>query len=137
MSAGLPGAGLAGVFFILSALLAVPIELVRTVRGRSSRAAWLRVTRHAALALAMIAAMQLFFLGLSALIEQIAGKSPLPKTLPVAPVLMTLGVLVVVLSAAKALELVLRWRSEVHDRPQPVLVPWRACSPDEFFGPYP
>ena len=129
MSAGLPGAGLAGLFFILSALLAVPIEAVRTVRGRSSRASWLRVTRHAALALAMIAALQLFFLALSDAIEQFFGKSPLPKILPVAPVLMTLGVLVVVLSAAKVLELVLRWRSRVRDRPQPVLVPSRASSP--------
>jgi hypothetical protein len=41
---------------------------------------------------------------------------------------MTLGVLVVVLSAAKVLELVLRWRSGVRDRPQPVLVPSRASS---------
>jgi hypothetical protein len=129
VSAGLPGAGLAGVFFILSALLAVPIEAVRTVRGRSSRASWLRVIRHAALALAMIAALQLFFLALSYAIEQFVGKSPLPKILPVAPVLMTLGVLVVVLSAAKVLELVLRWRSGLRDRPQPVLVPSRASSP--------
>jgi hypothetical protein len=53
VSAGLPGAGLAGLFFILSALLAVPNELVRTVRGRSSREAWLVVGRHARLALAM------------------------------------------------------------------------------------
>jgi hypothetical protein len=128
VTAGLPGAGLAGVFFILSALLAVPIEVVRAARGRSSRAAWLRVARHAALALAMIAALQLFFLGISAAIEALFGESPVPKTLPIAPVLMTLGVLVVVLSAAKALELVLRWRSAVRDRPQSVLVPSRASS---------
>jgi hypothetical protein len=132
VSAGLPGAGLAGLFFILSALLAVPIEAVRTVRGRGSRASWLRVTRHAALALAMIAALQLFFLALSVAIERFFGKSPLPKSLPVAPVLMTLSVLVVVLSAAKVLELVLRWRSGLRDRPQPVLVPSRASSPADL-----
>ena len=129
MSAGLPGAGLAGVFFILSALLAVPIEVVRTVRGRSSRATWLRVARQAALALAMIGALQLFFLGISAAIDEFFGNSPLPKMLPVVPVLLTMGVLVLVLSAAKVLELMLRWRSAPRDRPQPVLVPSRASSP--------
>ena len=117
MSAGLPGAGLAGVFFVLSALFAVPLEAVRTVRGRSSRAAWMQVTRNAALALAMIAALQLFFMGISAIARDlIHGKSPLPKTLPVAPVLMTLAVLVIVLLTAKALELALRWRTALRAR---------------------
>ena len=113
MSAGLPGAGLAGVFFVLSALFAVPIEAVRTVRGRSSRAAWMLVTRNAALALVMIAALQLFFMGISAIVRYAAahGKSPLPKTLPIAPVLMALAVLVIVLLTAKTLELALRWRA--------------------------
>ena len=41
MSAGLPGLGLGGLFFILSALLAPLLELGRPVRGRSSRA-WRR-----------------------------------------------------------------------------------------------
>jgi protein-S-isoprenylcysteine O-methyltransferase Ste14 len=118
MSAGLPGAGLAGVFFVLSALLAVPLEAVRTVRGRSSRAAWMQVTRNAALALAMIAALQLFFMGISAIVRHLAahGKSPLPKTLPIAPVLMALAVLVIVLLTAKGLELALRWRAALRAR---------------------
>jgi len=118
VSAGLPGAGLAGVFFVLSALLAVPIEAARTVQGRSSRAAWIQVTRNAALALAMIAALQLFFMGISAIVRRVAehGRSPLPKTLPVAPVLMALAILVIVLSTAKALELALRWRAALRAR---------------------
>ena len=112
MSAGLPGAGLAGLFFVVSALLAVPLELVRTLRGASSRAAWVRVLRNEALALAMIAALQLFFMGVSALIRDLfGGDSPIPATLPFAPVLLTLAVLVVVLLGAKALELALRWRA--------------------------
>jgi len=110
MSAGLPGAGLAGVFFVLSALLAVPLEAVRTVQGRSSRAAWMLVTRNAALALAMIAALQLFFMGISAIVRHVAEHA-FPKTLPIAPVLMALAVLVIVLLTAKALELALRWRA--------------------------
>ena len=122
MSAGLPGAGLAGVFFVLSALFAVPLEAVRTVRGRSSRAAWMQVTRNAALALAMIAALQLFFMGISAI------ASTFPKTLPIAPVLMTLAVLVIVLLTAKALELALRWRTALRARRARVLLSTRVPS---------
>lgn len=128
MSAGLPGAGLAGVFFVLSALFAVPLEAVRTVRGRSSRAAWMRVTRNAALAVAMIAALQLFFMGISAIARELIGKSPLPKTLPVAPVLMSLAVLVIVLLTAKALELALRWRAALRARRGRALLPTQVPS---------
>ena len=128
MSAGLPGAGLAGVFFVLSALFAVPLEAVRTVRGRSSRAAWMRVTRNAALAVAMIAALQLFFMGISAIARELIGKSALPKTLPVAPVLMSLAVLVIVLLTAKALELSLRWRAALRARRGRALLPTQVPS---------
>jgi hypothetical protein len=110
VSAGLPGAGLAGLFFILSALLAVPIELVRTVRGRSSRQAWLVVGRHAALALAMILALELAFAAVSAAADQVAGERAEPRTLPHLPVLVTFAVLVIVLATTKALELTLTWR---------------------------
>ena len=130
MSAGLPGAGLAGVFFVLSALFAVPIEAVRTVRGRSSRAAWMLVTRNAALALVMIAALQLFFMGISAIARHTAehGKSPLPKTLPIAPVLMALAILVIVLLTAKGLELALRWRAALRARRGRAVLPTRVPS---------
>jgi hypothetical protein len=59
MTAGLPGFGLGGLFFILSALLAPILELPRALRGRSSRARWMRITSHLALALAMIVAVEL------------------------------------------------------------------------------
>src|SRR3954466_14662291 len=58
MSAGLPGFGLGGIFFILSAPLAPLFELPRTLRGRSSRARWGRIAGHLALALAMIVALE-------------------------------------------------------------------------------
>jgi hypothetical protein len=107
VSAGLPGAGLAGLFFILSALLAVPIELVRTVRGRSSRQAWLVVGRHAGLALAMILALELGFAAVSATADQVAGERVEGRALPHLPVLLTFAVLVTVLATTKGLELAL------------------------------
>jgi hypothetical protein len=121
VSAGLPGAGLAGVFFVASALLAVPLELVRTTRGATSRAAWMRVLRNAAIALAMIAALQLFFMSVSAIVRELSGGSPLPAALPVAPVLTTLGILILVLLAAKALALLLRRRGSRPGRATSVL----------------
>ena len=59
MSAGLPGFGLGGIFFIASALFAVPRELWRTAQGRSSAAAWLTVGRQSAQAAAMVAVVVL------------------------------------------------------------------------------
>lgn len=75
MSAGLPGFGLGGIFFIASALFAVPRELLRTAQGRSSAAAWLTVGRQSAQAAAMIAVVVLairapllpIFIGVAAL----------------------------------------------------------------------
>ncbi len=58
MSAGLPGVGLGGLFFICSALLAPWIELVRTLQGRSSRERWARVARQFTMAVAMVLAIQ-------------------------------------------------------------------------------
>jgi hypothetical protein len=120
VTAGLPGAGLAGLFFILSALLAVPIELVRTVRGRSSRQAWVVVGRHAALALAMILALELAFAAGNATADQVTGERIEARTLPYLPVLLTFAVLVTVLAATKAQELALRSR---RPRAEPVEAP--------------
>ena len=54
MTAGIPGIGLGGLFFVISALLMVVVELYRTVRGRSSVARWRFVGRQAAMALGII-----------------------------------------------------------------------------------
>jgi hypothetical protein len=57
VSAGIPGLGLGGLFFVLSALLAPVLELVPTLRGRSSVARWRAIGRQFALALAMVIAL--------------------------------------------------------------------------------
>jgi MFS family permease len=54
MTAGIPGIGLGGLFFVISALLMVVVEFYRTVRGRSSAARWRFVGRQAAMALGMV-----------------------------------------------------------------------------------
>jgi hypothetical protein len=142
MAAGLPGVGLSGVFFIVSALLMVPLEVARTLRGRSSLARWIRVLRQLTIALTMIACVELAYALLRLAVGQIqsaAGSAHVVRgahaalvggaahvglgrgasgsaqaalhTLPVTPVLATLGVIAVLLALAKSAQLVARWRA--------------------------
>ena len=57
MNAGLPGIGISGVFYILSALVMPVAESVRVIRGRPRRSSWSGVLTHWAIAVAMIAAI--------------------------------------------------------------------------------
>jgi hypothetical protein len=114
MSAGLPGLGLGGLFFLLSALVAPVVELARTIRGESSAAAWRGVGRQFAIAVTMIVAVDLA-LRMVLLLTALAGASDTPPdpgltVLPLAPIGITMGLLVAVLAAAKALQLALRVR---------------------------
>ena len=110
MSAGLPGLGLGGLFFILLALLAPFVELIRTTRGRSSVAAWRAVGRQFALALTMVAAVELTLRLLYALADATGLAGPLsdrsPTVLALRPIGITLGLLACVLAAAKAMQLI-------------------------------
>ena len=119
MSAGLPGLGLGGLFFILLALLAPFVELIRTTRGRSSVAAWRVVGRQFALALTMVAAVELTLRVLYGLADATGLAGPVsggsPTALALRPIGITLGLLVCVLAAAKAMQLIAAIRT--HRRP--------------------
>ena len=95
MSAGLPGIGLGGLFFIASALLAPVWELVLMARGRSSSERWGRVWRQFGMALAMLASIQASL----ALVSFAIGVSVL--RLSAVPAI-SLAVLALVLVVAKA-----------------------------------
>ncbi len=56
MNAGLPGVGIAGLFFVLSALVMPLLELARTAAGRSSVERWRGVAHDWLLAVIMLAA---------------------------------------------------------------------------------
>jgi hypothetical protein len=108
MSAGMPGLGLGGLFFVLSALFAPIVELRRTAQGRSSGAAWRQVGRQFAIAATMVLVV-----------------APL---VPWVPVGITAALLAAVLLAAKAAQLTLRglnrvraWRARTQEGlcPQP------------------
>lgn len=130
MGPGIPGVGLGGLFFIISALLAPAFELVRTVRGRSSLARWRLVMRQAALAASIVLAttamlwlLELVLIGLhgrdagspvageggtddgsAVLAAEALERVPLAAS----PVLVTFVLLVVVLGCAELLRLVSR-----------------------------
>ena len=55
MGAGIPGTGMATLFYILSVFVMPLREIVRTVRGQSSWARWKLIARHLVIALAMTA----------------------------------------------------------------------------------
>jgi hypothetical protein len=105
MSAGLPGLGLGGLFFIFSALLAPFPELGRTLRGRSDLAAWKAIGRQLAQALAMVAAIDLT-LRLTYVVLSAAGVGDPPAAdeatvLPLNLIGITSGLLTLVLCSAK------------------------------------
>jgi hypothetical protein len=56
VNAGLPGIGISGVFYIVSALVMPFVEAVRAVRGRRRRP-WPTILSHWVVAAGMIAAM--------------------------------------------------------------------------------
>ena len=55
MGAGIPGTGMATLFYILSVFVMPLSESVRTVRGQSSWARWFLIARHLVIALTMTA----------------------------------------------------------------------------------
>lgn len=57
MTAGLPGTGIGGVFYLLSALLMPLFELVNTLRGQSSWSRWTLILKQLGMAAGIIAGM--------------------------------------------------------------------------------
>lgn len=126
MIAGLPGFGLSGVFYVCSALLMVPIELLATLCGRSSLERWGRVLRSAGIALALVAGTELTYAALQLVVTQLSAvtrpsgpaggahgssaalgghATDVVRVIPVLPILGTVGLVVLVIAAAKAAEL--------------------------------
>lgn len=112
MSAGLPGLGLGGLFFIFSALLAPFRQLWRTFRGRSRAGDWGMIGRQFAQAAMMVAAidlaLRLAYLGIAA-----AGLGSTPSAvsttvIPLTLIGITSALLVGVLATAKLADIAVR-----------------------------
>jgi hypothetical protein len=121
MSAGLPGFGLSSLFFLACALVALPREALRFARGTSTRASRRQAVRQTALAVLIIAVVDLTFRFV--FVGEPDGVPTAPAggpqegvgsdggvdifVLPIAPLAFTAALLVALLLLAKTLELVL------------------------------
>jgi hypothetical protein len=107
MIAGLPGTGISGLFYLLSAFWMPIAEFVRTLRGRERQSNWKLVFSQFALATGILAALGGtgalidYFIPVSVkFLEAFASNSndnSQPVSLGVAPTLITIGVLFVFL----------------------------------------
>jgi hypothetical protein len=68
MTAGLPGTGIGGIFYLLLAVLAPVRELARLLRGRSSGRRWMTIMGQLAIVAGIAGAMALELWGLNSLI---------------------------------------------------------------------
>lgn len=106
-SAGLPGTGLGGLLYILLALLMPFHELYLTMRGRSSRERWKVVAKQFAIACGILVGVELSF-------SLLARAGAVPQigtgTVLIAPMLLTLGLLLAVLTVLWIWALVVRLR---------------------------
>ncbi len=140
MNAGIPGIGLGGLFFVLSAFLMLFIEIVRTLQGRSSLKRWRLVGRQSGLAGGIVAAtvamlwmLEILIVGVLVDVQDgpdassgavgveserhiLAALEVLPVS--AAPLLGAFTLLVVVLSFAEALRWIVR-RPKVLERRSP------------------
>lgn len=64
MGPGVPGVGIAGLLYVIAAILAPAREIYLTARGRSSRARWAMVMRQFLLAWSIVGAVVAFYIGL-------------------------------------------------------------------------
>jgi hypothetical protein len=115
VSAGLPGLGLGGLFFIFSALLAPFRQLWRTFRGRSRAGDWAMIGRQFAQATVMVAAialaLRLAYLGIAAGGLGNAPSAVSATVIPLTLIGITSALLVGVLATAKFAEIAVRLRT--------------------------
>jgi hypothetical protein len=115
VSAGLPGLGLGGLFFIFSALLAPFRQLLRTFRGRSRAGDWAMIGRQFAQATVMVAAIDLAlriaYLGIAAAGLGNAPSAVSATVIPLTLIGITSALLVGVLATAKFADIAARLRA--------------------------
>ena len=113
MNVGLPGTGLAGLFYLATALLMPLLELARTLAGRSSVARWRLVALQSGLALGVIGGLWATAWVLNRVLPdwvrvllRAAGRQ-IGDGLGLAPTLVTFGTLAAVLLVTEVLQLFL------------------------------
>jgi len=119
MNPGLPGTGIGGLFYILSALWMPICEVWRRWQGDATRP-WPWVARQFAIAVGVVAAMTGVFWALDTALmlcqvsQHMAGKAHVMWSLRVSALLVTSGVLAAVLGTVHVVRLCLRLRTVRH-----------------------
>ena len=126
MTAGLPGTGIGGVFYFLSALFMPITEIVMTLRGTSSIARWLLVFRQLTIAACIFAGMWLLGLFAGLLFDIFTAAQPVVlgaardlhthivqtafriNIFHIAPILMSIATLSAILTLTNVLRLFIR-----------------------------
>jgi hypothetical protein len=70
MGAGIPGMGIASLFYVAAALIAPFRELVLTVQGRSSLRRWRAIGRQFVMALFIVAAVVALYVGINYMVSR-------------------------------------------------------------------
>jgi hypothetical protein len=111
MSAGMPGLGLGGMFFVLSALLAPVIEIPRMLRGETPDGTWREIGRNLVISLLIIAAVDCA-MRFALLVAWLVGGGSTDRltglsVVPLGPLAFTGLLLATLLAAAKLVSLAL------------------------------
>jgi len=119
MNVGLPGTGIGGLFYLLSAFTMPFTEAVRTIRGEKPASRWRFVMSQVGIAISIFAVLAATWAVLDRLISattrllsvvspEIAQRIHVPD-IGIAPTLLTVATLVIVLISIEVLSLALRF----------------------------
>jgi hypothetical protein len=129
MTAGLPGVGIGGIFYLVSALLMPVRSLWAVVRGRGDEARWPTALRQATLAGGILGALWLTGLALGWVIVHLVPEttrvlagggrsaSEMRNVVRTSALALSLGTLAAVLAAVQLLRVVLPARPTKRNRP--------------------
>ena len=109
MVAGLPGTGIGGMFYLLSALLMPLKELINTFCGRSNKSRWKLVGSQTGLALGIIAGFWLTGLLLGFMLRGVVQNNPfhMSKIFMVHPMFLSIATLFGVLVGVQILDIII------------------------------
>ena len=119
MTVGLPGVGIGGIFYLVSALTMPVRELVRTFRRESSAARWRFVMTQWTLAVGILIAMWLTGKSIGMLVTAVGSRVPSSgftrhvasrNVLQVSALALSLGTLTLVWVGVHGLRVLVRWR---------------------------
>ncbi len=126
MTAGMPGTGIGGVFYLLSAIIMPLNETVLTIRGKSSIARWLVVIRQLVIAGAIVCGMWLLGMVAGLVFTEFTAAQPIVPGIArevhshivetafrvnifhIAPVIMSIATLAAILTLTNLLRLFVR-----------------------------